>query len=92
MKLESYAIADALSSGQTEVAIRLLLDYFKLSQPDTLPIAFAIPAKDVPRILAWAGDYYYEWTPASGFDWGCHNYPLDPDEQPREIDRVILWL
>lgn len=90
MKLEFYAIGDALSSGQTEVATRLLLDYFKLSQPDTLPIHLALPVKDIPRILACAGDYFYEWTPVSGFDWGCHNYPLDPEAKPKEIDRVIL--
>jgi hypothetical protein len=92
MKLESYAIAQALENRQIDAAVRLLLDHFGLFQPDVLPKHTVIPARDELRLLAWAGDYFYEWSSAYGFERGCHNYPLDPDHHTHRIDSIILWI
>ena len=92
MKLESYEMAAALASGKIDTAVRQLLDYFRLPQPNILPKHTVLPAQGEVRLLIWTGDYFYEWSSATGFDHGCHNYPLEPDNQQRKLDSIILWI
>ena len=92
MKLESYEMAAALASGMIDAAVRQLLDYFKLTQPDVLPKYTVLPVQGEVRLLIWTGDYFYEWSSATGFDRGCHNYPLDSDSKQQKIDSIILWI
>jgi hypothetical protein len=92
MKLESYAISDALLAGQTETAIRILLDHFGLPQPDVLPKITIIPKQNIPRLLVWAGDDFFEWASVTGFDKGSHSYPLDADRTSITIDNIVIWI
>lgn len=97
MKLESYAMREALAAGDTAAAVRLLATYYALSEPCDIPVTVIAKntltyADGSTRLLFWCGDYFYEWSADTGFDSGIHNYPLEPDVQPNIVDKIILWI
>lgn len=91
MKLESYEISQALAAGDTEEAIKLLADYFRLPRPHDVPFTKLLSNFEV-RLLFWAGDHFYEWSSESGFDRGTHPMSGRLPHTPSDgIESIILW-
>ena len=95
MKLESYAMREALEAGDTATAVRTLATYYGFPDPVEIPIT--VIGKNMPpfererRLLFWCGDDFYEWSSESGFDRGVHPYSLGSDVAPSRIESIILW-
>jgi len=97
MKLESYAIREALLAGDTANAVRMLADYYGFPNPIEVPVTVigknsTAYGSDDTRLLFWCGDYYYEWSGASGFEngirWAASSMT---SSSARHIEKIILW-
>jgi len=93
MKLESYAIKEALRDRDIVGGIDLFLRHFSL--PDiTCVVGVNLTLSDVPAIIGYSGPYFYKWSTKHGFitNWDGGEYVSPPyKDQYTKLDNLCVW-
>jgi len=77
MKLESFEIREAITTGDLYGAARILLRHFQLPHIETLPNIRKYMCRDqTTELNIWINDDWFAWHSSSGFTTGSPDYHL----------------